>query len=342
MLAAKPRNDISYLASGLNVTSDVDVNFDRSVTLNSLQLKTDNGTTIEGNASYKFDDKTFYFDGPVEIAPESVAGFTTAFTPAGPITGAINIDGAADLFTFKGELETPKLSIGEQTTPALEITAALSGLPHRPTGDISAAPWQGAGGFNATLRSSTNGRVSLTKLDYKGADFSLTGDGGYDPNTGQLELNLDYQGGEEAAPWPGLILTGDFTAKGVLGLAPSNTNFVLNAESLKINENAVEQLAVTAAGPADRIQIDVTANKLLTAQTDVIESVMAKATINSQDGMLVRLSDFGAIVADTAVSLTSPADFVFENGAVVDGLRLRWGEEARRPLTAGSIKIAGR
>ncbi len=325
--SVSPRKDL--LNEPARVTTLFTVDLENSIALRAIDLNIGDDFRAEGDADYQIGDDTLRFDGDVDIAPEFVTKLTPSFEPQGRITASIDATGAVDLFTITSRVETPDIKIGDNTAPALVAEIALSGLPKLPTGDIKASAKNGDGNFAATLRSSQTGRIAAPSITYAGAGFNLRGAGAFNPETQSGEIDLTYEGGENAMPWPGLNVAGAFATKGNFARDGRRTDLSVTSEMLRVNSTLVDGLTMRAAGPPDAIATTLSARRLIIAGGNSATDVSLAATINPKDDVRIRLTDLNATFADNVARLLEPGLITIADGVALDNLRLGWSRRGR-------------
>ncbi len=305
------------------------VDLDDRVSLRAIDLGIGDNFRAEGGADYVFGDETLRFDGDVEAAPAFITNFAPSFEPQGRIVASVDAAGAVNLFTLTARLETPDIKIGDNVAPSFAADIALSGLPKLPTGDIRAAATNGAGAFAATLRSSQTGRIAAPSITYVGSGFNLEGAGAFNPETQSGEIDLTYEGGDNAAPWPGVIVAGAFTAKGNFAREGQRTDLSVRSEMLRVNAAFVDGLALRAAGPPNAIETTLSARRLVIGGDNAATDVAATATINASDNLHIRLTALNAAFADNVARLLEPGFITVADGIALDNIRLGWSRQGR-------------
>lgn len=322
-----PRDDL--LSDPVRLTTKLAVDFDEAVALRAIDLGVGDDFRLEGAADYSFADDALRFDGDIDASPAFVTNFAPSIAPQGRITASIDAAGAADLFTMTARVETPDINLGDNVAPAFAADIALSGLPKLPTGEVTAKAINGAGDFAATLRSSQTGRIAAPAIRYTGAGFNLNGKGAFNPETQSGEIDLVYEGGDNAAPWPGVNIAGAFAAKGQFAREGRRTDLSVTSENLRVNTTRLEGFALNAAGPPDAIETMLTARRLAIAGNTPATDVSLAATINPKDDIRIRLMDMNATFADNVARLLEPGVITIANGVSLDNIRLGWSQRGR-------------
>lgn len=322
-----PRDDL--LPNPVRLTAKMSLDLDEAVSLRAIDLGVGDDLRLEGAADYAFADESLRFDGDVDASPAFISTFAPSIVPQGRITASIDAAGAAELFTMTANVETPDIMFGDNVAPAFVADIALSGLPKLPTGEIEAKAINGAGDFAATLRSSQTGRIAAPEIRYVGAGFNLNGMGAFNPETQSGEIDLAYEGGENATPWPGLNIAGAFAAKGQFARDGRRTDLSVTSENLRVNTTRLEGFALNAAGPPDAIATTLSARRLAVADATPATDVSLAATINPKDDIRIRLTEMNASFADNVARLIEPGVITIADSVSLDNIRLGWSQRGR-------------
>ncbi len=330
------REEMALLGAATELSARVDIDLDDRLQLQDLTVTREDGSSAAGVFSYRFNDETIGFDGDISLAPVFVSTLVPSLAPADFTEASVSLSGPADRFTLNATANTPAVKIGEDDAPPLDITIALAGLPSLPTGDVTAAAKNGDGRFEATLRSSLDGRIALPRLFYSGEGFSLTGAGAFERQTEALELDLRYSGDAGAEPWPGVALEGAFAVNGTASRQSAATELTLTAPSIRFNDFAAAGLNARASGPPGAVDATLQAAQLTLARGGLVEDLSLAATVDLQGGPDMTFSALGGVAADNVFSLRQPATIlILDNGVSVDGLRLNWGRAGAVALDGG-------
>ena len=304
------------------------VELDDKASLRAFDLRFGEGFHAEGDADFSFADEQIRIESDVEAAPAFVAGLASGVAPRGPIIARIDAAGAADLFTLNARIDTPDIGLGDNTAPAFIADVALSGLPNLPTGDIKATAKQGAGAFEATLRSSQSGRIAAPTLIYTGRGFNLRGAGAYTPQAQLGEIDLVYNGDDSAEPWPGVFITGAFEAKGGFARDGQHTDLSVTSSRLRVNSSRFDKLALRAVGPPDAIETTLSASRIAVEET-VATDISLSALVNPKNELHIRLNEAGAAFEDNTAQLLEPGEVTVADGVTLDNIRLGWSQHGR-------------
>lgn len=311
-----------------NALGRIDINVKEAITLRAFTLNIGDTSSIGGEASYSFADETLNAAGDITAAPTLIAALTPSVSTKSAIEGEFSLSGKLDRLALDTDFEAPAFTINDNVTPPFTVKAALVGLPSLPTGDIIAeAKGDAQGRFEAQIRASIDGLITVPKLDYSGAGFSLTGTGSINPSAQNLALNLVYQGENQARPLPGLVLSGNLRAEGALSRDNTLNSLIVSSPSLIVNDVSMSGLSLTAEGPPNATQVTLDLVDLKTPDADLIQNLSADAIIALQSSIDVTLNKFDAIVVQNETRLTAPAAFNFNNGVTIQNLRVAYGEE---------------
>lgn len=305
------------------------VDLDDTASLRALKIDIGDAFNAAGDADYNFNDESLRFEGDIDAAPDFVTSFAPSIKPQGRITATIDASGVADRFTLNADADTPDILIGENRAPALTATLALAGLPARPTGEINATAKQGPGDFSAVLRSSAQGRIAAPSLSYTGPGFNLNGSGAFTPETQNGEIDLVYEGGANAQPWPGIIVAGDFNAKGIFAREGAQTDLAVTSNALRIADTALTNLNIQAKGNPAAIDFRLTAAELSNAGGTQIKDIATSATINAQEDIVVQLTQLDAALLDNTLRLSEPGTITVADGVTVENIRMGWSARGR-------------
>lgn len=312
----------------LNGAVTIDLNDAAVIERMSLVLADQSAATATGR--YDFKDQTIDIDGDVAIQPATIAAFDAAVAPRGAMDADYALTGKPGRYTLRLNAETPQLRYNESLVPPLEIAAAFAGLPDTPSGEITARAANGAPGvFQLALRSSTGGRIEAPKILYQGDDFMLNGAGAFDREKETVEINLAYQGGPRAAPWPGLRLTGVAAINGAVSTSDRDSNLTVRIDALDNDSFLLKGLAMNAAGPPQRIALSLRMEEITTQQTGPVENFTAEAVFDIREKIISNLTKLEGLAINNAFSLRQSARVEVENGVSVEGFKLNWGREGK-------------
>lgn len=326
-LNAVARDDSEFwLQNGITLTTQLDINFDDAVRLNEAVGTTGDGSRFSGNVAYGLEDDALAVNGDLLLTPAFAELVLPGMSPQGNIAGDIELSGPLDRFTLKTALEAPALNVKDGALPPMNITAALSGLPRLPNGEISARASNNAPRrLSAQLRASEDGTIRIPALIYGGRGFALDGSAQINPDRQTVNLDLKYEGEDDAEPWPGVKAQGAATAKGVLSRDGALNRMNATADSFAVNDFTVSGLNLTAEGPPGAVRIRVEAAQFESPQTGLASDIAISGVANASGKPTLALNRFEAILQDNEARLTEPAHFDFSDGVAIDNLRLAWG-----------------
>lgn len=328
-LRAEPREAEDapfWIADGLTLETELDADFGNRIAFNRARLETGLGARFGGDAAYGLEDGEAMLKGDFVLPSAMIEQLSPGTVFSGDVRGDIDLSGPLDRFTLKTVFETPALSVNDGALPPMNVEAALSGLPKLPNGEISARAANDAPRrLDVSFRSSEDGTIRMPTLSYGGRGFTLDGSGRIEANRQTVHLDLDYEGDENARPWPGVPVAGDAAIKGVLSRDGALSRFEASAGRLKVNDISVEGLALSVEGPPGAMEIDVESDLIETPQTGGIRDLAAVGQLDARAAPKLTLRAFEAIIRDTEARLTQPARLEFENGVAANDLRLAWG-----------------
>ncbi|MEZ5894260.1 MAG: translocation/assembly module TamB domain-containing protein [Parvularculaceae bacterium] len=320
--------DAAILAEGATVEGKLNADLNGVAVLNTLTADTPGGAHFAGAGSYNFTDDVIALDGDATLPAAFVRRIFPDASLQGDIVGDLKLDGLIDLFTLDANFDTPRIVIGKGSLPPLSVDLSLSGLPRLPNGEIDArASDGGPRRLSTTLRSSTDGAIRAPRILYEGRGFHLAGSGALDPDGQTIDLDLTYEGDENAEPWPGLHLEGDVKAKGVLSRDSALNKMTAAAELLRMNDWRGENLSLRADGPPGGVSFALDAALLEKDGAPPFEDISAEGVADARQAPKVSLMKFSAVAAGLPARLTAPAALDFSDGVAVKDLRLSYGDE---------------
>lgn len=325
----------AILAVGAQGSGAIDIDLDRHFRASRLSIETADGATFRGSGAYETAEKQINLTGDFSLTANAVRALSPSVRANGAVAGDIDVSGSLDRFTAIANFETPELRMNDGALPPMAVKAELAGLPKLPTGDILATARNGAPRrFEAQLRSSETGLIRAPKLLYAGRGFRLEGTGDFDPGPQTANLDLTYNGDNEAEPWPGIGVNGDAAIKGVLSRDGALNNLNASAGSLSVNDIAAAGFAMTAQGPPGSVNVTLSGDRFSAPGIEDILEYSAEGVVALRGAPTVTLSQFEALIADNRARLTETARINLENGVAIDNLRLAYG-------AGGSIALDG-
>ncbi len=325
----------SVLASGVQGSGVIDIDLGTHFRANHLSVETADGATFRGAGAYESANKNIDLDGDFSLTPDAIRALAASVVATGAIAGDLNISGPLDRFTAIANFETPELRMNDSALPPMAVKAELAGLPKLPTGDILATARNRAPRrLEAQLRSSDSGLIRAPRLLYAGRGFRLEGTGDFNPGPQTANLDLTFNGEDDAEPWPGVIVTGDATIKGVLSRDGALNNLSINAGELSVRNISVSGFAMTAQGPPGAVNVSLTGDSFSAPNIENILDYRAEGTVALRGAPGIMLSQFEALIADNRARLTEPARINLEDGVNVSNLRLAYGD-------SGTIALDG-
>jgi len=322
-----PNNDITLLKEVVEASGRAEIEFDGLLALRDLNIARGDGSSLAGVGAYRFSDKAVQFDGDVRTAPGLASSLVSNIAPSAPIDATFAVRGPLDRFAVEAEIDAPEIDFGGHRAPPITMNIALGGLPNLPTGEVTARARDGDGRLAARLRSSENGRVALSSLEYAGEGFTLSGSGALAPQFEQLEVDLAYEGAAEATPWPGVVLVGAFKAEGALARRADRSALTVSSNALRFNDIAVAGFSFHAEGPSSALDVAMSAAQFQAPRINLVENLGVAARLDLEKGPDLALHDLSGIAGDIQFSLRQTASISLRDGITIDGLSLDWGRE---------------
>ena len=298
---------LTPLGTDLSLSAKAAFSKDGPARLNDVRISAGEDRIITGTGEYVIESGQVSADITLTAPQSFVTRLAPQLSPQDMITADINLSGPLDNFTAKVNADIPDVIINEATAPANRFVADLSGLPSFPNGDVSAKALEGNGAASFNLRSSKNGDIAVRDLRHVGQGFALLGDALINREQQSLSIDMKYLGEANASPFPGIIVEGDFHAKGALGANEATNNLTILSDSLSLGSVAVKNFTVEASGPANAIAVTIDAEKILTNNTDPISSLSGQALVQLDDTPFAAISGFSLTYDDTPVRLTQTA-----------------------------------
>lgn len=292
------------------------------------------GTRLSARGEADFAARTFAASGSGAVMPGLAGLFVDGMTLADAATFDIDAHGAFDQFEAAFDLDAPTITVNGREIPASTVTAALSGLPSLPTGDVRASAVTGGGRIEASVRSSEDGRIMVPSLVARGEGFSLQGSGAFDPAAEAVTLDLAYDGETGAEPWPGLTLWGAATVKGSIGRGGAAHTLTIAAPSLVSEDFLIADLKARLAGPPARLALTATAEAIEAPGVGRVATLSTTGLLDLRETAILTLNTFEARIGDTPVRLSAPAKISTGEGLAIENVRAAIGR-------AGALSIDG-
>ncbi len=336
-LQASPRENAPlWLEDGVAFTTTLDADFETRASFENVRFETGAGARFTGAGAYSFEDGALAMKGDIVLPAAVAEKLASGSDFAGAVTGDIDLSGPLDRFSLETAVETPAITLNDSTLPPMNVEASLTGLPRLPNGEVRARASNDAPRrLNARFSSSEDGTVRLSQLLYAGRGFQLEGTGRVEPDRQTLNLDLAYEGEEEAEPWPGINAAGDLAIKGVLSRDGALSQMQASAETLRVNDISVRNAEASAEGPPGAMEVTVSSDSLTTSQTGAITELSARGQVDARESPKLTLTAFEAVIRDSRAALTSPARFNVEDGVNVSNLRMTWGADGVITLDGG-------
>lgn len=316
------------------IESRFQVDTNGEATLSQFNGNFSDETTFGGDARYSFREKTFTLAGNASITPAFMQSAGVPIDPTAAISGTFDLSGPVDNFAARVEVDAPSLSIGEELTPPVTVTAAFAGLPKLPTGELIALSPTGKGQLKVTSRSSLDGTITIPELVYSGPSFELNGQGLVNPQTETISVSANYVGQRGATPWPGFALVGETTIDGAYSVAEQKTVLSLIADKLQANDIAVSGLSLSANGTPSNAVLELNTSRISLPQFGDTKDLQLRGTLNTDGAVGLVVNELTGVMTDTNFRLTQPTTISLSEGVSVKDFSMQWGD-------AGIITLDG-
>lgn len=311
------------LGPGTEASGNFDFRFDEGVTATSMKLRTAAGGEFGGDASYSFAEEKFALKGNVVAPPAFVALLAPDLRIARQASAVVDVGGAIDRFGGRIVATIPPAAISNRPLPASRIALAFADAPTAATGEISLRAIDGSLRLGANFMRGEGDLWRFSRLDYVGEKFALKGSGSYGPEGGAIDIA--YRGVEDAEPWPGVPLIGEFTAKGSISRLAAMNELAIEASALASKGWSIRALSAKFEGPPERIVASASAGEVNVSGAAPFTDIALALTLRADDPRRLRLTKLDADVGGAPVRLTAPAALDFTDGVSVDGLRADFG-----------------
>ncbi|MEZ5921758.1 MAG: translocation/assembly module TamB domain-containing protein [Parvularculaceae bacterium] len=328
------RNDAlpEALSSGAAGGGNFDLKFDGIVSVDNLDISTNDGARFTGEGSWNFMSETFSADGTLTAPPKLISDYAPDVKAAAALKGDIAVNGAADNFALKVDIAAPALLYKTRTVPPVILKTDLQGLPVRPVGKIDARSRDGASKLVAAINVDGSGVWRVNGLNYTTPHFSLNGSAAANPKTNEVSADLIYEGDDAAEPWPGLDLTGDLKIKGALSKASKTNRIAISSSRLKMASLSVDDLNAEASGDFKALNIKANASTFYTGAVKRASDITLVGIADLRNDPSLTLNALDAKYNGLQAKLLSPAKVSFSDGVEISSLRALLGRRGRVAL----------
>lgn len=313
------------LRNGAQAKGDVEIVFAKRIRGTGLIISTPEGGAFRGVADHDFRTDRFAVKGDVVAAPEVLAALGAPVAAKLPLSAAVDIKGAASGSSGSVLAVTPTLFLDEEPIPAARILLTFTDAPARAAGRIDAQARDGSRRFRAEFSRAADGHLRIRGLDYAGRDFKLTGSAAFDSAAAKIELDLAYQGGASAEPYPGLTLAGAMTAKGAIARGAAANALTIRGERASLAGVTLTDFSILAEGPGSALYLTAGASSLVVGGAHPITAVSAGLKARLDDPLTFILNRFEGDFGGAPIRLSAPATFGVTNGVSVERLRASIG-----------------
>ncbi len=329
-----PESSLAALAQSA-IAGNADFTFlsGDSIGIENAEIKTPDGLRLSGEAHYAFDAQTFSAKGGLSFTDQFLVARMPALRARGNTTADFDITGGVENFALRLTATAPALAVDSAIFAPARATLSLTGLPANPVGSLSYDAFDGS----RTLTSKvgvTNGYWRLKDLLYRGKGFVLSGGLGVKPETREGALDLSYQGGAGAEPWPGILVEGDARASGALNRARGDNQISAQIDSIRVASVFILNLGLEANGPFDELSFGVSASAVDVADRGRFGNIAVKGELDLDNGPKAALASARAEFDGAPISTLQPASVSFGEGIAIQNAELKIGER-------GVAKIAG-
>lgn len=335
--SASIRGDSSIAAqikSPLSGSGDLAFVASDRISLSDLELSTGNGAAFKGDALFQIDDRQFSIDGDIAATAAALIAYAPALTPRGGASGDIVANGSLTDFDLRLSLAAPSFQLNDSTWPASALSVSLSALPSTPTGEVSLRSTDGSLRSSARVRREPDGALSISGLDHRGDGFVLTGDATVNRASREGSIDLRYSGADGAEPWPGLVISGEASAKGSLANAGDGNQIEIKASSLDMTSVSLRNASLVARGPADQLSFEVGVSGISAFDQRRAENLRITGVAAIREKTALSIASASAEFQGAPVRLNRPAQITIGDGVMVEGLSMRVGE-------SGTIDLGG-
>lgn len=330
------------LSSGAEVSGDFDLRFGERIDAKPVRLNTAEGGTFAGDAGYDFDTRAFAIKGDAAAPPQMLSAVSPKLAAKKNASGVVDIKGTPDKFGGTIAAILPPLLFDGKPLAAARVSLAFAGAPGSPAGQIAASTLDGSARLDANFARGADGALRARDINYVGADFALKGSAALFADGSGLDVDLAYRGVGGAEPFPGVPLAGDFTAKGAIARGATENRLSIKAGALASGGWSIEGFAATAEGPSRRIAVDASAAAVAVKGAAPIKKIAAAMSIDFENAPRLTLTRLAADVSGSALKLSGPANFAFDDGVAVENFRASVGGRGSLALDGAANKARWR
>ena len=280
---------------------------------------------LRGDIDYDISTPTVVADVSAVVQPGALALFVDETEAADDLSLAIKASGALDNLVLSVDGTIPSGTFRGQDLPSGTLRTQFSGLPFRPTGELSL---DGGESYDLSAAIRTDGRVSaLEALDAHFGALTLAGKGVFDRESKEGRGTFDFDAGDRTRLITGQVVSGRLTADVSNIEIVSGVNVDILADELRFNDQEIGSLSINASGPSDAIVYDVAASDI------VLEDLFVHA-FNSNGR--VSIDEAREIAIETLTVRLSDDERDPQEVRLVRPTTARWGDG----IQLGSTRLA--
>ncbi|MDZ7627931.1 MAG: translocation/assembly module TamB domain-containing protein [Parvularculaceae bacterium] len=322
----------SAAKSSVSLTAVINVIGLDTFEFSAIDASTATGARFAGVGTYSRSEESLFLKGEYRIAEEVVHDLAPSLTPTGAITGELELNGPIDDLSLQTTASLPAFDIGRGATRPVRAKVALASIPAALSGDISLRSTDGTMQGSATIARAPDGFWTISKLDYRGSGFVLSGGASFNLATREGAADLRYAGDDAAEPWPGLRLTGVAAISGAMLKANVQNSIEITAPRLASTQWTAENLHMKIEGPFRRANFSVEASGFRATERLEIDNLRLNGIADFGAGPTFSIDGASAAYGGAPVSLARSATISLGDSLSVTSLALRFGSEGHLNL----------
>ncbi len=325
-LRIEPASSLSWrFPSGLGATASLSFLQGEEFALEGLKIGSAEGFELSADAGYRFSEKEISAKGALSLNEKALMALLPALRARGKLAGEFDIAGAPGDIALRMTAATPALLLNGALIPPSRAAISLAGLPSSASGVVSIRAIDRSRRASADVSRRRDGLWRLRSIDYRGSGFAMRGALEINPETGEGGVDLDYEGSDQAEPWPGVFMEGVAKASGSLGRSNTANRLSLDLAALRMGDLLLENLRVAANGPYEKLSLDASADFLGFANRVQLRDVRLSGTAVTEPQTVFTLATASADLNGTPVATASAAFLALDDGFAVRGLKLKVG-----------------
>jgi autotransporter translocation and assembly factor TamB len=326
-LSTEPASSLSWrFPAGLDARAGLSFSRNDEIALEALKITSPEGFQLSADASYAFPDKEISAKGVLSLDEKALTSLLPSLRARGKSAGEFNLKGVAGDISLRMTATTPDLLVNETPIPNARAAISVTGLPSAAAGVVSLRAIDGSRRAAADFSRRRDGLWRLRSIDYRGRGFAMRGGLDFNPQTGEGDINLSYEGGDGAEPWPGVFVEGAARASGALSRTGAPSRLTLDVASLRRGNFRLEDFRLTVKGPYKKLSLDAFAASLGANGRVQLKDLRLSGTAVTEPETAFTLAGASVDVNGSPVVITNPANFTFGDGVAVQGLKLKIGQ----------------